>query len=100
MSAVSARVLSRTDSSVNQVFWTTLLMGVGAGTLAAPEWISIADTDWPLIAALAVTGFVGLDWILWHTVPDHYTLIGGGIIIASGLYLIRNERVKDVAVPP
>jgi drug/metabolite transporter (DMT)-like permease len=129
VSAVSARVLSRTDSSVNQVFWTTLLMGVGAGTLAAPEWVSIADADWPLIAALAVTGFlgllaitdafrhgqasavapfeytalawgVGLDWILWHAVPDHYTLIGGGIIIASGLYLIRNERVKDVAVPP
>jgi len=129
VSAITARVLSRTDSSVNQVFWTTLMMGCGAGALAIPHWVPVAFNDWPLIVALSVTGFlgllamtdafrhgqasavapfeytalawgVGLDWILWRTVPDHFTVIGGGIIIASGLYLIRHERVKDVTVPP
>ena len=43
---------------------------------------------------------VGLDWPLWRTVPDHYTLLGGAIIIASGLYLIRQEQGKVVSLPP
>jgi len=43
---------------------------------------------------------VGLDWALWRTVPDQYTLLGGAIIIASGLYLIRQEQGKVVSLPP
>ena len=35
---------------------------------------------------------IGLDWFLWQTVPDYSTLLGGTIIIASGLYLIRKEN--------
>jgi drug/metabolite transporter (DMT)-like permease len=129
VSSITTRVLSRTDSSVNLVFWTTAMMAIGAGVLAAPRWVSISRAHWPLIAALAITGFlgllaiieafrsgqasavapfeytalawgVGLDWVLWKTVPDHYTLLGGAIIIASGLYLIRKEQVQDVVVPP
>jgi len=33
-------------------------------------------------------------------VPDRYTLLGGAIIIASGIYLIRKEKVQDVTVTP
>lgn len=128
-SVIMGRILSRTDSSANQVFWTTLIMGAGAALLASPIWVSIDSKDWLLIAALGICGFsglvaitdafrhgqasavapfeytalawgVGLDWLLWQTVPDHFTLIGGAIIIASGLYLIRVERVNIVAVPP
>lgn len=43
---------------------------------------------------------IGLDWSLWRIVPDGYTLTGGAIIIASGLYLLRKEKVRTVAVPP
>jgi drug/metabolite transporter (DMT)-like permease len=129
VSAITARVLSRTDSSVNMVFWTTLLMAVGAGLLAWPQWVPIQAVHWPLIAALAITGFlgglaivdafhhgkasvvapfeytalawgIGLDWAIWHTMPDLYTLLGGAIIIGSGIYLIRTEQVKELAVAP
>ena len=129
VSAITGRVLSRTDSSVSLVFWTTTMMGVGAGVLALPHWVAIAPEHWALILALATTGFlgqlaiteafrhgqasvvapfeytalawgVGLDWALWRTVPDHYTLLGGAIIIASGLYLIRQEQGKVVSLPP
>lgn len=129
VSVILARVVSRTDSSVSVVFWTTAMMAVGAGLLAAPHWVALSRAHWPLIAALAVTGFigqlaiteafqhgqasavapfeytalawaVGLDWLLWRTVPDHYTLLGGAIIVGSGLYLIRKERVKELTVPP
>lgn len=128
-SAVTARVLSRTDSSVQVVFWTTTLMALGASALAAPQWVAVQSAHWPLIAALAVTGFLGgvaiteafqsgkasavapfeytalawgmgLDWVFWRTVPDAYTLVGGAVIVGSGLYLIRHERTQVVVVAP
>lgn len=129
MSAVAARVLSRTDSSVQVVFWTTVMMAVGAGVLAWPQWVAIRPEHWSLVAALGVTGFLGglaiteafqtgkasavapfeytalawgmgLDWVIWRTVPDQYTLVGAAVIVASGLYLIRHESAKEPVVAP
>lgn len=129
VSAIAGRVLSRTDASVTLVFWTTVSLSVGAGVLALPIWVAIDTSHGWILAALAVTGFVGqlaiteafrhgqasavapfeytalawgiaLDWSLWRIVPDRYTLIGGAIIIASGLYLLRKEKVTTVTVPP
>lgn len=129
ISAIAGRVLSRTDASVSLVFWMTSMLSVGAGLLALPNWVPIAPAHGTLILALAITGFlgqlaiteafrhgqasvvapfeytalawgVGLDWALWRTVPDQYTLLGGAIIIASGLYLIRQEQGKVVSLPP
>lgn len=126
-SAVTARVLSRTDSSVQVVFWTTAMLSVGAGVLAWPQWVSVRPDHWSLIAALAVTGFlgglaiteafqsgkasavapfeytalawgVGLDWALWRTVPDNTTLVGAAVIVASGIYLIRHESSRKTQV--
>lgn len=129
ISAVVGRLLTRSDSNASLVFWTTALLSVGAGALALPQWIALRGSDWPLILGLAVTGFLGqvaiteafrhgqasvvasfeytalawgiaLDWALWHVLPDHTTLLGGTIIVASGLYLIRRERVQEATLPP
>jgi drug/metabolite transporter (DMT)-like permease len=127
--AVSVRVLSRTDSSESMVFWLTAMLGVGAGILAAPEWVGMRGQDLPLIAGLSVTGFLGqlmiteafrhgdasviapfeytalawgamLDWLLWNALPDGYTWIGAAIIIGAGMYLIRREDVRcDAELP-
>jgi drug/metabolite transporter (DMT)-like permease len=43
---------------------------------------------------------VAIDWLLWHTLPDRYTLIGASIIIGSGLYLIRHETTHVEAEHP
>lgn len=128
VSAVTGRLLSRTDSSASLVFWTTVLLALGAGTLALPDWVSVQQAHWPLVTGLAVTGFLGqlsiteafrhgqasvvapfeytalawgmgLDWVLWHTVPGIATLLGGAIIIGSGLYLVRQERTQPVLPP-
>jgi drug/metabolite transporter (DMT)-like permease len=117
-SAVTGRVLSRTDTSSSLVFWMTLLMAAGAGALAAPDWQTLSPDHWPLIIGLGVTGFLGqltitqafrygqaatvapfeysalmwgagLDWMLWQTLPFGRTLLGAAIIIACGVYLIR-----------
>jgi drug/metabolite transporter (DMT)-like permease len=122
VSAVSGRILARTDRSEHMVFWLMLLMALGATVLAAPGWVDVQTAHLPLLAALAVSGFfaqlaiteafnhgeasvvapfeytalawaVAIDWLLWKTLPDEYTLLGAAIIIGSGLYLIRHETV-------
>jgi len=129
VSAVSGRILARTDRSEHMVFWLMLLMSIGAGALAAPGWVALRGDDLPLLAVLAVSGFlaqlaiteafnhgeasvvapfeytalawgVGIDWLMWKTLPDQITLIGAAIIIASGLYLIRHETVHAEAEHP
>jgi len=33
-----------------------------------------------------------IDRVVWHVLPAPRVLIGGGVVIASGLYLIWRER--------
>jgi drug/metabolite transporter (DMT)-like permease len=125
VSALVGRVLSRTEPSVTLVFWTTMSMAVGGSVLAWPQWQPLQSAHWPLLAGLAVFGFlgqlaiteafrhgqasvvapfeytalawaIGLDWFVWRTVPDGYTLLGGAIVIGSGIYLIRREAPRAV----
>jgi drug/metabolite transporter (DMT)-like permease len=122
VSAITVGVLARTDRNEHMVFWLMLLSTLGAGVLAAPGWVGMNTGDIPLLLALALTGFVGqlaiteafakgdassvapfeytalawavgLDWLLWQTLPDGWTLLGAAIIIGSGMYLIRHEKV-------
>jgi drug/metabolite transporter (DMT)-like permease len=121
VAAVVARLSSRTDSNESMMLWIMVMVAVGAGVMAAPQWVSVRQDDLWLLAALSLAGFggqlaiteafrqgqasavapfeytalawgLGVDWLVWHTVPDHYTLLGGAIIVASGLYVVRHER--------
>jgi drug/metabolite transporter (DMT)-like permease len=129
VSAIAARIIARTDSSEHMMFWLMLLMALGASVLAAPGWVAVEARHIPLLCALAVSGFfaqlaineafshgeasvvapfeysalaygIALDWLLWHTLPDQFTLLGAAIIIGSGLYLIRHETVHAEAEHP
>jgi drug/metabolite transporter (DMT)-like permease len=120
VSAISARILARTDRSEHMVLWLMVFVSVGASSLAAPGWVGVRPADAWLLCALAISGFlgqlaiteafgygeasrvapfeytalafgVGFDWLLWNALPDRYTLLGAAIIIGSGLYLIRHE---------
>lgn len=120
LSNVVGRIISRTEAAATLVFWTTASLAVGGTALSATHWVDIVPAHWPLLAGLAVSGFLGqlaiteafrhgqasavapfeytalawavaLDWVFWRMVPDGYTLAGGAIIIASGIYLIRRE---------
>ncbi|NNG25403.1 DMT family transporter [Telluria aromaticivorans] len=121
VSAITVGILARTDRNEHMVFWLMVMVAVGASALAAPGWVALSMADLPLLAALSFTGFigqlaiteafakgeassiapfeytalawaVGLDWLLWQTLPDGYTMIGAAIIIGSGLYLLRHEK--------
>ena len=42
---------------------------------------------------------VGIDRLVWHVLPSARVCLGGGIVIASGLYLIWRERGAAHAAP-
>ena len=119
--AISVRVLGRSDTTQAMVFWMLSLLALFATILAWPEWRAVRGEDVWLLAGVGVSGAagqycvteafrrtpaslvapleytalvwaLGLDWLLWRTFPDATTLLGAGIIVASGLYLIRGER--------
>jgi drug/metabolite transporter (DMT)-like permease len=121
LSAIAVRVLTRTDTTVSVVFWTIGLMTALAAGIAAPGWVAIAPAHWKWLLALGVLAAVGqyllteafrsappsvvspfeytallwgigIDRVVWHVLPSARVLLGGGIVIASGLYLAWHER--------
>ncbi|RBJ99217.1 EamA/RhaT family transporter, partial [Xanthomonas oryzae pv. oryzae] len=48
----------------------------------------------------ALVWVIGWDWLLWQTLPDSWTWTGAGIIVASGLYLLRREPIRRADRPP
>jgi drug/metabolite transporter (DMT)-like permease len=128
ISAISVRVLGRSDSTQSMVFWMLLMMSVFASALAWRDWVPIQPQHWRVIGVLGVTGAIGqyaltdafrraaasriapleytalvwgiiLDRLLWNTLPDVVTLAGAAVIIASGLYLLRREQRTGGADP-
>jgi drug/metabolite transporter (DMT)-like permease len=129
ISAITVRVLARTDSTQAITFWLLALMALGAGALAFPNWVPLRAQDAWIIAGIGVAGALGqytiteafrlgeasliapleytallwgvlLDLSLWGVLPDSMTWLGAAIIIASGLYLIRREKVHAEAEHP
>ena len=43
-----------------------------------------------------IVWMIALGWFVFGQIPDRFTFIGSGIVIASGLYLLYRERVRAV----
>jgi drug/metabolite transporter (DMT)-like permease len=128
-SAIAVRILGRSDSTQSMVFWVMAMVAVGAGAHALPVWRPIQPAHWPAIAGIGLSGSlgqwgiteafrrgqasfiapleysalvwgIGLDWTLWRTLPGPLTFVGAAVIIASGIYLLRGERVHAEAEHP
>jgi len=129
ISAITVRILARTDSTQAMMVWLMVMIAVGAGALAWPEWVAIRREDLWLIAGIGLAGAFGqyaiteafrmgeasaiapleytalvwgvlFDLTFWGVLPDAITWLGAAIIVASGLYLIRRERVHAEAEHP
>jgi drug/metabolite transporter (DMT)-like permease len=121
VSAITVRVLTRTDSTASVVVWTISLMTAFALVLALPHWVTLEPRHYRwllLLGALAAVGSYGLteafrsapaavvspleytallwgiliDRLVWHVLPSVRVCCGGAVVIASGLYLIWRER--------
>ncbi|WP_262378563.1 DMT family transporter [Luteimonas viscosa] len=129
IAAITVRKLAMRDSPEAMVFWFLVLLGVFAGAVAVFDWHPLQRAHWPVIALIGVTGALGqvalthafrfgeasqiapleyaalvwvvlLDLLVWQALPDSMTWLGAAIIIASGLYLIRRERIVAGPRPP
>lgn len=122
LSAITIRILSRTDSSSATVFWALLMVALVSGAFSATRWVPLLWEHWPWIFGLGLTGAIGqyfitqafrlaapqviapleytalmwgmaFDWLLWFTAPSMRMLLGASIIVSSGLYVLYRERV-------
>ena len=123
VSAITVRILGRTDSTSSMVFWMLTLIALGAGALAAPGWVEVRAEHWLLVAGVGLVGALGqfaiteafargeasviapleytaliwglgFDAFIWGELPGFTTWIGAAVIVACGIYLIRAERTK------
>jgi len=129
LSAITGRVLTRTDTNQSMVLWLMVFIGFGSGILAIPSWQPFhAEHVW-IVVALGLSGSIGqwaiteafrqgeasfiapfeytalvwgvlLDRVIWNTSPELVTIAGASVIIASGVYLVRHERVHATAEHP
>ncbi|KRG71739.1 DMT family transporter [Pseudoxanthomonas dokdonensis] len=127
--AISVRVLARHDSNQAMVLWFMVLLSLGASALAYADWQPLRGSDIWIIGLVGVAGSLAqvalteafrrgeasliapleysallwgvlLDVLLWQVLPDALTWVGAGIIVASGFYLLRRERVHVEAEHP
>ena len=84
-------------------FWTIPVLGLTGffGQLAITQAFRHGQAS--AVAPFEYTALawaIGLDWFIWSALPTHATLLGAGIIIASGIYLIRHEKNVHAAAKP
>lgn len=118
------RVLSRHDSSETTHFYTGLIGTLVSVPLALPVWQAPAGAQmWIVMGVISLAG-AGSHWLLilahkrtpastlspffytqllfavvigavvFDSLPDLWTVVGGSIVIGSGLYLLYRERVR------
>jgi drug/metabolite transporter (DMT)-like permease len=121
---VTTRLLARWDSSETTLFYSNLV-GVLATTPMLPfVWSQPSFLDVILMVVVGAFGTIGhyllivahrftpasvlspfmytqlvwattLGFVVFHDVPNKWTLAGAGIVVGSGLYLLHRERIKS-----
>lgn len=123
ISAITIRILSRTDTGAAIIFWVLLFIALFSGAFALFEWTPLQREHGWLILGVGLSGAIGqhfityafrqaspavvapieytallwgmtFDWLLWLTLPGSRMLMGAAIIVGSGLYIIYRERVQ------
>ena len=125
-SALSLRILTRTEATASVVLWPLVVMTVLSGSMAVPDWVDIRFEHWWWLVATGAVGAlgtrmlteafraapasvvapfeytallwgVGIDWVVWDRLPSSRVCFGGALVIASGLFLIWRERQLHIA---
>ena len=126
LSVLALRAIAHTDSTTAVVMWTVGLMTVITGVIAVPGWAPVEPEHLKWLIGLGVCGAIGqlllteafrsappavvapfeytallwgivIDWTVWSVLPATRVYIGGGIVMASGLYLIWHEHSQQLA---
>ncbi len=121
LSALTVRTLGRRNSSMSMVVWYLALVSLGSGFLAIDGWRPIEAGDWLWLAGIGISGALGqfwltdafrrappsvvapfeytailwafaIDWVFWSAAPSAGLVLGAGIVIATGVFVIWDER--------
>ena len=121
VSAITVRILGRSEGTGNMVFWLMTLLTLGAGLLALPDWQPLRSELWLSFLLIGITGFggqiaitqafkvapaaivapfeymallwgIGFDIVLWQLYPAFSMLAGAAVIMLSGLYLVWQHK--------
>lgn len=68
-----------------------------AGYLCAIKVMRVGDIS--VVAPFRYTSLLWailLGWLLFGTLPDRWTLLGGAIVVASGIYMLWRERMRRI----
>lgn len=126
LTAVTIRLIARTDSNAATVVWYIAGLTLISGIAAWPSWQALQWADWPWLVLVAVGGALGqyliteafrlappslvapieytalawgvlFDWVLWLVAPNLRMLVGAGVIVASGLYVFHLQATGPAA---
>jgi drug/metabolite transporter (DMT)-like permease len=127
---ITTRALSRTDSNETTLFYSNLVGVVVMLPVLPFIWTPPADVLsvvlMVVMGAFASLGhfllivghrrapasvlspfiysqmiwMIGLGYFVFGDVPNHWTLAGAAVVVASGLYLIQREHRRRRVVPP
>jgi drug/metabolite transporter (DMT)-like permease len=130
LSALTVRTLGKSTSSAAMVFWVLAMVGFGSGLLSLGDWQPIAQAEWPWLALIGLSGALGqywlteafrrappsvvgpfeytsmvwafaIDWFFWSATPSRGLLLGAGVVITSGIFVIADEhRLAQLALAP
>ena len=129
LGAIMLRTLARSESTLSIALSFMVAVGLANGIVALPGWVALQPSHWPWIGIVGISGALGqllliqafraaspvviapfeytallwgmlLDWLLWRTLPDERTLIGGAFVTLSGLYVIYREHLRSAKRVP
>lgn len=130
LAALTVRTMGRNNSNTAMVFWFLVLAGAGTGILSLGDWHPVPRGDWVWLCVIGITGALGqfwltdafrrappsvvgpfeytsilwafaIDWVFWGAKPTVTLLLGSAIVIASGVFVIWDERrLAQLAMNP
>jgi drug/metabolite transporter (DMT)-like permease len=125
-SALSLRILTRTEETASVALWPVVVMTTITGLASIPTWVNIQPSHWVWIAATGAAAAVGvrmlteafraapasvvapfeytallwgvaIDFVVWSKLPSLRVIAGGALVISCGIYLIWHERQLQLA---
>jgi drug/metabolite transporter (DMT)-like permease len=130
LGALTVRTMGRTNTSTGMVFWFLVLVGSSTAIMSIGDWRPIPSRDWGWLAVVGLSGALGqywvtdafrrappsvvgpfeytsilwafaIDWIFWSAKPTTGLVTGASIVIASGVFVILDERrLAQLAMTP
>lgn len=117
------RMVGRTDGAGTSAVWSAMMGAIATSFVAPFDWVWPTLEGWWLLAAAAILGALGhtiyskafvlapaavlqpfnylmlvfaviLGWLIFDHLPDMWTFMGAGLIVASGLYAFHRERLR------